>query len=147
MTPDDSKPVAAAANRKGAKSSRSKSMAVVASVNRSTNDKEDPLFDSDDETGRDIEVTAPRRPSRPSTEGFTDDDDGNAFPLHRRPLPNQSTEAPTRSKGKGRHKILVAGTPDPDDTEKRTVNLLSSEERCYQELLNARYEVRPRSGT
>ena len=147
MTPDDSKPVAAATNRKGAKSSRSKSMAVVASVNRSTNDKEDLLFDSDDETGRDIEVTAPRRPSRPSTEGFTDDDDsGNAFPLHRRPLSDQSTEAPTRSKGKGRHKILVAGTPDPDDTEKMSM-LLSSEERCYQELLNARYEVRPTSGT
>ena len=123
MTPDDSKPVVAAANRKGSKSSRNKPTAVVASVNRSTKGKEDLFLDSDDETGHDIEVTAPRRP-----------------------LPNQSTEAPTRSKGKGRHKILVVGTPDPDDTEERSMNL-SSEERCYQELLNARHEVRPTSGT
>ncbi len=136
MIPDVSEPVAAAANRKGAKSSRIKATAVIASVNRSTNDKEDLLFDSDNETGRDIDGTAPKRPDRPSMEAFTDDD----------PLPNRSTEAPTRSKGKGRHKVLVAGTPEPGDTEKKTL-LLSTEERCYQELLNARHEVRPTSRT
>lgn len=136
MTPDVSEPVAAPANRKGAKSSRIKATAVIASVNRSTNDKEDRFFDSDNETGRDIEGTAPRRPDRPSTEAFTDDD----------PLPNRPTEAPTRSKGKGKHKILVAGTPERGDAEKRSL-LLSSEERCYQELLNARHEVRPTSRT
>jgi hypothetical protein len=146
MTPDESKVVAAAANRKGTKGRRNRPTAVVASVNRSTKD-EDLFFDSDDEAGRDIEVTAPRRISRPSAKGLTDDDDpGNAFPSRRHPLPNQSTEAPTRSKGKGRHKILVEGTPDPDDTEKSPMNL-TSEERCYQELLNARYEVRPTNGT
>ena len=129
MTPDDSKPVAAAANRKDAKSSRIRTTTVMASVNRSTKDKEDLFFDSDNEAGHDTEVTAPRGPSRPSTEASTHDDDpGNTFP-------------PNRSKGKGRHKILVAETPEPDDTEKGA-SLLSSEERCYQELLNARSEVR-----
>ena len=133
MIPDDSKPVAAAASRKGAKSSRIKASTVMAPVNRSADD-EDLFFDSDNEAGRDIEVTAPRRPSRPSTEAFTHDDDpGNTFP-------------PNRSKGKGRHKILVAETPEPDDNEKGAL-LLSSEERCYQELLDARYEVRPTSRT
>ena len=134
MTPDVSEPVAAAANRKAAKSCRIKATAVMASVNRSTNHKEDPFFDSDNENGRDIEGTALRGPDRPSTEAFTDDD----------PLPNRPTKAPTRSKGKGKHKILVAGTPEPGEAEKRPL-LLSSEERCYQELLNARYEVRPTS--
>lgn len=134
MTPDDSKPVVAAANRKDAKSSRIKAPTVTASVNRSTKDKEDLFFDSDNEAGRDIKVTAPRRPSRPSIEALTHDDGpGNTFP-------------PNRSKGKGRQKVLVTGTPEPDDTEKGAL-LLSSEERCYQELLNARYEVRPTTRT
>ena len=136
MVPDVSEPVAAVVNRKGAKSSRVKATAVMASVNRSNNDKEDLFFESDNENSCDIEGIAPGRPDRPSTEAFTDDD----------PLPNRPTEAPTRSKGKGKHKILVAGTPEPGDAEKRTL-LLSSEERCYQELLNARNEVRSTSRT
>jgi len=144
MTPDDSKPVAAATNRKAAKSCRNKATAVVASVSHS---KEDLYFDSDNETGHDIEYAAPSWPSRLSTKAFTDNDDPeNAFPPHGHPLPNRSSEAPTRSKGKGRQSILVSGTPEPDDTQKRPASL-SSEEWCYQELLNARYEVSRTSGT
>jgi hypothetical protein len=143
MTPDDNKLVATSANRKDAKGSRGrKGTAVVASVNRSTKDK-DLYNDSDGETGHDTEYVAPSRLSPRSADAFTDDGAENAF---RHPLPNRFIEASTRPKGKGRHKILVPGTPEPDDTEKRPADL-SLEERCYQELLNIRCEVSPTSET
>ena len=143
MTPDDSKPVAAATNRKGTKANRTKATAVVTSMNRSTTNNEDLFFDPDDETRHNVECLAPSRPSRLLMDASVDGNDpGDAFPPRKRPLPAQ---APTRSKGKGRHKILVPGTPEPDDTEEKPVNL-STEERCYQGLLNARREVSPTSG-
>jgi len=141
MTPDDSKPIAMAANRKSAKSNRNKAIPVV-SVNRSTENNEDLFFNPDDETGHDIEYFPPRRPSRLSTGVSTEDDE----PRPGATLPSRSIELPSRSKGKERHKILVPGTPEPDDIEKRPANL-SAEERCYQELLKARSEVRATSGT
>jgi len=138
MTPDDSKPVAATANRKGAKTNRNKATAAVTSINRSTTNNENQFFDPDDETCHNTESLAS---SRPPTDAFTDGDGPGGRPLHVR-----STEAPARSKGKGRHKILVPGTPEPDDTEKKPANL-STEERCYQALLDARRVVSPTNGT
>jgi hypothetical protein len=137
MTPDDSKLVAAAANRKGAKKSRNKAMAVVASVKRSKD--EDLFFDSDNETGHDIEYTDPSRSSLLSADALMGDGESENTPSRRHPLP-------TRSKGKGRHKLLVWGAPEPGDIEKRPANP-ASEERCYQELLDLRYQVSPTSGS
>lgn len=145
MTPDDSKPVTAATNRKGSKAGRNKATAVVTSVNRSTRDSEDLFIDSNDETDHVSEYSKLNRPPRLSTDAFMDDDD-LGFSPRKRALPTQSTKALTRPKGKGKDKLLVSGTPEPDDTEKRPGNL-SLEERCYQELLNARREVSPISAT
>ena len=147
MTPDDSKPVTAAVNRKSSKASRNKATAVVTSMNRSITNNDDLFLDPDDETCYNIEYLPPGRPSRLLTDASTDDNGpGDAFPPRKRPLLARSTQAPTRSKGKGRHRILVPGTPEPDDNETKPANL-STEERCYQELLNARREVSPISGT